>query len=861
MANPAPGLRLGPYELVSPIGTGGMGEVWKARDTRLDRDVAVKISPAQFSERFEREAHAVAALNHPNICTLHDVGPNYLVMEYVDGAPVSHVDTTRKLLDLAVQIADGLAAAHNAGVLHRDLKPANILVTRDGRAKILDFGLAKIMAPAQDDPTLAMNSTQPGVILGTIAYMSPEQGRCAPLDSRSDQFSFGLVLYEMATGKRPFERSTPPEMLTAIIREDPAPLPATVPAPLRWIIERLLAKDPEDRYASTKDLYHELRAVREHLSQISTTTATSPAAPPAKPRSLKPLLAAAAGVLAGSAAVFFLIPPAQSDLSSYRITPISREEATESSPEWSPDGKSIAYSAMIHGIDQIFTRAIGVSEPAQLTHAKQDCILPFWSPDGASIYFRSGSDLWAVATSGGTPQLLFKNSGNAAIHPDGKTFAIARDRKLWIGPVGQQREYSQQPFPAQAAIGGIRFSPDGSRLAVFAHPWESLSEFAWWILPYPAGSPRKIRARDAAELRNWFPDNRRLISARFDKTGMYSMFTLDTATGTEHTIYRSADVLAAPSVSSDGKRLVYQAGPARWDLMEISLSDGAVSPMLDRGGLSIGLDWAPSGTHYLFGSNAEGTFAIEDRSLTENFSRVMLLASSEYFPSPVTFLTDMRWAPDGRRFAFRANSQTGSHIWLLNLSGGRPVALDPSSQESQGASWSPDGLWMSYYRSKDGKMQLAKIGTGAGAAPVILATAGAPAGSQTRWSPNGDWILYRDTTGLALISPDGTQQRPLSRRRFSVYGFSKRGDSIYGVFRNIDQYGPEWQLFSVDVNTGAETFLAPLNMPAATNGISGFSLHPDGKHFAISVGQFPYDIWMMEGFDQQKSWIDRLLRR
>src|SRR2546421_225383 len=238
------GDRLGPYEILSLIGGGGMGEVYKARDTRLDRIVAIKISKEAFSERFEREARAVAALNHPNICQLYDVGPDYLVMEFIEGAPVASVDTTRKLLDIAVQIADGLAAAHSAGIIHRDLKPDNILIARDGRVKILDFGLAKIVtaANADDNATRAMTTTGAGVTLGTIAYMSPEQARgSADLTAQSDQFSFGLVLYELATGRRAFPRASAAETMTAIIREETEPLPATLPGPLRWIVERLLA--------------------------------------------------------------------------------------------------------------------------------------------------------------------------------------------------------------------------------------------------------------------------------------------------------------------------------------------------------------------------------------------------------------------------------------------------------------------------------------------------------------------------------------------------------------------------------------------------------------------------------------------
>ena len=258
------GRRLGPYEILARIGAGGMGEVYKARDTRLDRTVAIKVSDERFSGRFEREAHAVAALNHPNICQLYDVGPNYLVMEFIDGSPLSPTDSSRRLLDLAVQIAHGLAAAHAAGIVHRDLKPGNILLTSDGRVKILDFGLAKAVIASSETVTM----TQPGTVVGTVAYMSPEQARGdSTLGPQSDQFSFGIVLFELITHKRPFQRETAAETMAAIIREEPPALPQNAPVPLRWIIERLLAKDPGERYDSTGDLYRELRQVRERLSE------------------------------------------------------------------------------------------------------------------------------------------------------------------------------------------------------------------------------------------------------------------------------------------------------------------------------------------------------------------------------------------------------------------------------------------------------------------------------------------------------------------------------------------------------------------------------------------------------------------
>jgi serine/threonine protein kinase len=262
-----PGHRIGPYELLAPIGAGGMGEVWKARDTRLDRTVALKFSQAAFTSRFQHEARAIAALNHPNIATLHDVGDNFLVMEFIDGEPIKPPNDTRKLLDIAVQIADGLAAAHAAGIVHRDLKPANILLTKSSRVKILDFGLAK-QTTTTEDATQTINA-----IAGTAAYMSPEQARGDTLDTRSDQFSFGLVLYELATATRAFQKASMPETLAAILRDDPAPLPSALPAPLRWLIERCLSKDPENRYDSTADLFRDLKNIRDRLTEVTTPLA------------------------------------------------------------------------------------------------------------------------------------------------------------------------------------------------------------------------------------------------------------------------------------------------------------------------------------------------------------------------------------------------------------------------------------------------------------------------------------------------------------------------------------------------------------------------------------------------------------
>jgi len=280
------GAKLGPYEIVAPLGAGGMGEVYRARDTRLERSVAIKILPSAFSAdierlyRFEREARLASALNHPNIVTIYELGQDgpthYIAMELIEGQTVGELLAAgplpiRNAIEIAAQVAEGLAKAHEAGIAHRDLKPGNLMVSRDGFVKILDFGLAKLAPPGELSATHGLSAwhSQPGQVMGTLQYMSPEQATSAEPDFRSDQFSFGLVLYEMVTGKCPFRRSSAAETLVAILREQPEPvgvLKPDAPAPLCWAIERCLAKEPDKRYVSTRDLARELAAIRDRFS-------------------------------------------------------------------------------------------------------------------------------------------------------------------------------------------------------------------------------------------------------------------------------------------------------------------------------------------------------------------------------------------------------------------------------------------------------------------------------------------------------------------------------------------------------------------------------------------------------------------
>ena len=308
------GARLGPYEIVSALGAGGMGDVYKARDTRLDRVVAIKISKDQFSERFEREARAVAALNHPHISQLYDVGPNYLVMEFVEGAPIRPPDSPRLLLDLAVQIADGLTAAHAAGIVHRDLKPDNIFVTSSGQVKILDFGLA-IMRPPSTEATDAQRTeavTDAGTTVGTAAYMSPEQARGEPVDARTDLWSLGVVLYEMAARVRPFDGSTSAVIFEALLGRAPVPVRERnpkIPPELERIIGRLLEKDRETRYQSAADVRADLKRVERDSSSGGAAIVTArPASRRSTYRAVGPIVLALV-LLAGGVGLFYSAKP------------------------------------------------------------------------------------------------------------------------------------------------------------------------------------------------------------------------------------------------------------------------------------------------------------------------------------------------------------------------------------------------------------------------------------------------------------------------------------------------------------------------------------------------------------------------
>jgi Tol biopolymer transport system component/predicted Ser/Thr protein kinase len=466
---PTPGGRFGPYEILAPIGAGGMGEVFKARDTRLGRTVAIKVSAGRFTERFEREARAVAALSHPNVCTLYDVGPDYLVMEYIDGRPLKGPLPIETVLRYAREIAGALDAAHRLNIIHRDLKPANILVTKSG-VKLLDFGLAKMNAPlAAPDETVTRALTEEGAILGTLQYMSPEQLEGKDADARSDIFAFGCVLYEMITGRMAFQGESKASIIAAILEREPQPMTG-VPAALAKAIQRAMAKDPDERWQSARDLAGVL-----DLAAIAPEAATRTQSP-------KLAIAVLAGVvlISSAAALWFALrTPAQSTWSG---EPLGGPPAALG-PRVSPDGHTIAFQAMIDGQTQVGILKPETGNWTVLTHQKDLGQINdlSWSRDGSKIYFDRQTDgpagIFVVPALGGEPRLVLESAANPQLFADG-SFLVSRinarrDLQLYrFWPNSGKVE----PLPAIMDTSGVtaaRTTPDGKHVLYFGYRLDS----------------------------------------------------------------------------------------------------------------------------------------------------------------------------------------------------------------------------------------------------------------------------------------------------------------------------------------------------------------------------------------------------
>jgi Tol biopolymer transport system component len=479
------GTRLGSFEVLGPLGAGGMGEVYRARDTRLGREVALKVLPELLAAdrerltRFEQEARSASALNHPNIVTIHEIGregdATFVAMELVDGKTLRELVASgpmpvRKVLNVSAQVAEGLSKAHAAGIVHRDLKPENVMVSRDGFVKILDFGLAKLMEPESAGlsaiPTLVTPETRPGTVMGTVGYMSPEQASGEPVDYRSDQFSLGSVLYELLTGQRPFLRKTAAETMSAIIRDEPeaaGKLRPDIPLPVRWVLERCMAKDREDRYAATRDLARDLAGLRDHLSEASSGGETLLAAPTRR-RARPAWIAAAVALAAGAGVAGWLAGSRASKTVAPSFRRLSFLSGTIGNARFAPDGQTIVYGlgeAMAE--TRLYLTRLGSSESKPFDFGGD--ILSISKSGELAIWqgLLSSTGLLAVVPmAGGAPRPLVEDAcwASADWDPTGKDLAVVR------GSGEFQLEFPVGKVLARGVV-GARFSPDGGQIAVW----------------------------------------------------------------------------------------------------------------------------------------------------------------------------------------------------------------------------------------------------------------------------------------------------------------------------------------------------------------------------------------------------------
>jgi len=921
-AGTAPRPSLGPYQILELLGRGGSGEVYRAWDPRLEREVALKIlhrrSPLDSDrlQRFVAEARAAGTLNHPNIVTVFDVSVDgddpFIATELIEGKPLRD-ETQRgrvplkRALDLATQIADGLAAAHEAGIVHRDLKPENIMVTRTGRAKILDFGLTRIGMDAHVGatmPTGDVTETEDGLRSGTIPYMSPEQALGTPTDFHTDQFSFGLILYEMLAGRPAFRRETPAATLHAIINDDLPPMSALgprTPLQVRWIIERCFAKNPSERYASTADLHHELRMLRDRLAEVTDGEGTSPWI------LIKPWRA---GLLAGAilaalaASIVLLIPLAGGeviDVSSLRFTPLATEAAYEGFASWSPNPSDdvVAYAADVDGILQIFTRRLAASRPVQVTHGNFDATQPFWSHDGKRIYYISLAQekqgIWSVGASGGTPEIVVRDAVRGAISPDGQTIAFLRDEgqgdivgaaTLWLSTPGGPEPWSSDNVEARAAKsptlgnlhfveGSLAFSPDGSRLGIcaVARSIELQPEargWQFWIVPLNGGKPsRRLEGwADAAPRAtnfSWLPDGRHVVLALISlATPGSDLWVADLDRDQWWPLTRSADNEYSPSASPSGEQVVFTREESDYDLVTIAVDPHAsvqastaaaqTHPFIVTSRSESEPAWSTDGSSLAYVTDRSGQDEIWLRSREgDRWVDRPVVTQKEFGDDRTIMLGAPTFSPDGRQIAFLRNAQKPMiwplRIWTRFTDSGAPVPLLPASHEGyqSAPTWSPDGQWIAYAEWKSRQWVLAKVRVGSGSEPVVLRKDGVP-DATPHWSPADDWITWETEKGLLLVSPDGNNERILQNEqsgRWLFHEWASRGTRLVGIKETDDL---QLILVEADPKSGRQTLLAHLGpSPPANNPVKGFSLSPDGRTAVVATVRLRGDLWVMDG--------------
>jgi len=859
-----PGTRLGPYEILAPLGAGGMGEVYRARDTRLDREVAVKVLPAHLSHdadaraRFEREAKAVAALSHPNILAIHDFGLEggtaYAVTELLegetlrdklDGSPLS----ARKTIEIALQIAHGLSAAHEKGVVHRDLKPENLIVTHDGRVKILDFGLAKVEPPVSAEsgshvPTRHI-ATQPGTALGTPGYMSPEQVRGRTVDERTDLFAFGAILYEMLSGSRAFERDSAADTMSAILKEDPPELSQTgksFPPGLERIVHHCLEKNPQQRFQSARDIAFALESL-PGLSGTSPQQAlrTGGGLPKRAMVALAALLVVAAGILAGWMAGSQ--GAAQEPPSWHRLT---FRRGTIWSARFSPDGKTIIYGAAFEGkpVEMFMTRPES-PESKPLGFPKTDILSISPAGDlavmldahtGTGGYWRTGT-LARMPLIGGSPRPILEDVRYADWAPNGKDLAVTREAgglmslEYPIGKVVHQSEAMVNP----------RVSPDGDLVAFFDN---SRGPNVAVSIVDKEGKARVLSDgwKDWWNL-SWSPDGTEVWFAAPEPGA-------------------SGDTSALYAVNLSGKVRLLARVPGTLELHDTSKEGRALVGRLDFRGVARGMlagatkeqDLSWLGSSNVTDLAADGTTVLIDEEGEGGGPRTSIYVrkSDGSAPTLIGEGASLALSADGRWVLARQDSQGTARFALLPTGSGNPVDLKTEGlSELSCGNLFPDGRRVLVCASESGHVgRLYQVPIEGGTPKPISPEGFSIKGFGNSISPDGRFVAAIDAQKRAWILPtDGGDGKPIAGMEPGEVPlqFSSDGRSLY-LLRGGEVPGKIWRL---DLATGKRDFVMELTPadPAGVTSLEAVAITPDGRSYAYSYHNNLSDLYLVDGLN------------
>ncbi|MGC2234622.1 MAG: protein kinase [Pyrinomonadaceae bacterium] len=824
------GQTVGRYEILEKIGAGGMGEVFLAEDPRLKRKIALKILPAMFSQdkerlrRFEQEARAASALNHPNILTVHEFGAEdgsvFIASEFVKGetlreriaaAPVD----LREALSIVLQVAAALNAAHESGIAHRDIKPENIMLRDDGFVKVLDFGLAKLTEKKNeiarsDAETLSQLNTTPGLVMGTAAYMSPEQARGLPTDARSDIWSFGVVLYEMISRRQPFTGGTSSDKIASILKSEPAPLDANTPPELVRIVRKALQKNRDERYQIVKDLLLDLKTFEHQLEfapfSVSGGEAFKKTAPgnfdaatsyfeaptgenrtdfntnpifTARSRLPNGILIAACALLitlAGAAVLWKFISQNRNQVStnllaSLRVRPLINwnGEAGEdgAGARFSPNGAMIAYSLTKNGRRNIWTKQIPEGKPNPITDGNWDYYNPVWSPDGQRIAFVTNRDnqtaIWSMPFSGGEMTPIKPIEGvNVDLLKWSKTGATIYYRQrfnLFALDVASRQISRITNFDSAAEAQFFSISPGEDRIAYSAGANERLRIF---VMPMAGGEPVQVTndAEASDEYPFWLPDGKRIIYSS-QREGIFQTCIAYLDEGRTEQLNLSISDTLLSDVTPDGSRILFEQGREESDLWQIKPADKSETQITFEPGLELWSDASPDGKSVIFQAATESKHllegAIQIRSTDD--TQQINIAANGFSP---------KFSPDGSKAAFLRDADKLINLWITGRNGADERQLTTGGiwfpgftlmpynrAQVRDYSWSPDSASLIYCAKKDGLWNVFQIAADGASQPQRISDNT----DENVWlsgpvfAPDGKRIAY--TSSAVKASADG----------------------------------------------------------------------------------------------------------